>query len=273
MSRGNKAKTNDRAETAGRLAVISVPMELADESLGHVRDRLTHQRYEVLDVVVVLGPDRKYLGAADLRDVLSGDATAPLRSVMRPDWPRVSPTTDQEHAAEAATAAGVATVPVVAADGWLVGCLPAATLLSVLAREHREDLHRLTGILAEAAGARHALEDPPLKRVASRLPWLLVGLALSAAAAAVMAGYERALQANVMIAFFIPSLVYLTDAIGTQTEAIAVRGLSVRKRPLPGILLNETMTGSLIGLVLGTLALLGIWAAYADLRLAFGVGV
>ena len=56
---------------------------------------------------------------------------------------------------------------------------------------------------------------------------------------------------NLTLAFFIPSLVYLTDAIGTQTEAIAVRGLAVRQSPLSRLLLNELATGTLIGLALG----------------------
>ena len=78
----------------------------------------------------------------------------------------------------------------------------------------------MAGIMRDKAGARHALEDPPLRRVASRLPWLLAGLALSSVATAVMVRFETALQSNVMIAFFIPGLVYLTDAIGTRLRQL-----------------------------------------------------
>ena len=231
------------------------------------------QRHEALDLVVIVDRDRRYLGAADLRDVMVGDANTALLAIMKSDWPSVSPQTDQEHAAEAATKAGVGALPVVSADGLVRGCVPAVTLLSVLSREHHEDLHRLAGILRERSDAVHAIDARPLQRVIPRLPWLLVGLALSAVAALVMAGYEQALQANVTIAFFIPSLVYLTDAIGTQTETIAVRGLSVRQLPLPRLLLYEVAAGSLMGLVLGVFALFGVWVIFADFWVALGVGV
>jgi magnesium transporter len=46
-------------------------------------------------------------------------------------------------------------------------------------------------------------------------------------AADIVRFFERELQANVMIAFFIPGIVYLADAVGTQTEALIIRGLSV----------------------------------------------
>jgi magnesium transporter len=146
-------------------------------------------------------------------------------------------------------------------------------LLEVLAREHHEDVNRFVGILKDRADARHALEDPPLRRVTHRLPWLLVGLVMSASATAIMASYEATLKANVLIAFFIPALVYLTDAIGTQTEAIAVRGLSLRHRPLAYVLGWEMVTGAIIGLALGLLSILAVWIVFGDPIAGVGVGI
>jgi magnesium transporter len=229
--------------------------------------------YGLVELVIVADPNGRYLGVAEVRDVLSRPRDTPVAEILQAGWPRVTPDTGQEHAAEAATAAGVAALPVVSDDGEIHGCIPAAALLRVLGHAHRQDVHRLVGILHAGALARHALEDPPLRRARRRLPWLLVGLTLSALAAAVMAAYEQALQANVLIAVFIPSLVYLADAVGTQTEAIAVRGLSLRHRPLRELILNEVATGSLIGLGLAVPALFGVWAMVADLRIAIGVSL
>lgn len=234
---------------------------------------MREQRYDVLELVIVVDADGRYLGAADIRDVMAGDEAATLGSAIRPDWPFVTPETDQEKAAEAATSAGVAAVPVVGGDGKPIGCITAVALLDVLVREHREDVHRFVGILHRNSDARHALEDPPLHRVARRLPWLMVGLALSIPATALMAGFHRALETNLTVAFFIPALVYLTDAIGTQTEAIAVRGLSLGRKPLAFILANEAATGALIGLVLGLVAFLGVWAVFSDFYLGLAVGI
>jgi Mg/Co/Ni transporter MgtE len=102
---------------------------------------------------------------------------------------------------------------------------------------------------------------------------VVVGLGLSTFATLLMAGFEHALQANVVIAFFIPALVYLADAVGTQTEAVVVRGLSLEMRPLGPLLLGELGTGILIGLPLAVLAFLGIWVWFQDLNLASGVGI
>jgi Mg/Co/Ni transporter MgtE len=47
-----------------------------------------------------------------------------------------------------------------------------------------------------------------------------VGLLGALLAADIVGAYEQQLQANVMLAFFIPGIVYLADAVGTQTEAL-----------------------------------------------------
>jgi magnesium transporter len=183
----------------------------------------------------------------------------------------VSADTDQEHAASLALHHGVDALPVVDADGRAVGVMPAQALLQVLRREHVEDLHRLAGIEREAAQARHAIEDPPLRRARHRLPWLLVGLAGSALATAAMAAFESTLSATIAVAFFVPGIVYLADAIGTQTEAIAVRRLSLTRAGLAHLLAGELRTGMLLGAILGLASLPLVWLAFGEPRLAAAV--
>ncbi len=260
-------------ETAGRLALRRVPIMPGRATVGSVRQLIQSSDFEAIDLVLLTDAEGRYIGAVDLHRLIVSDDETELLQVVRDDWPTVPPEMDQEHAAEQAVSHAVTVLPVVAQDGCPIGLMPASVLIDVLGREHREDVHRMAGILRERAGARHALEDPPMSRVARRLPWLLVGLAMSSVATGVMAGFEQTLQSNVMIAFFIPALVYLTDAIGTQTEAIAVRGLSVRDEPLPQLLVSEIITGGAIGLLLGVVAFVSVWMTFGSLSVAAGVGI
>jgi magnesium transporter len=259
------------AETAANLAVARVPTFGARLSAADARALLQTTSFDAVDAVLVLDDEGRFAGAARLKDVLTAPDAIPLSSLALKDWPVVGPDIDQEHAAALAQSHGVTAIPVVAGDGRVLGLIPALALLETLAQEHHEDVHRLAGILRMRAKDRHALDDPPLSRAGHRLPWLLVGLALSTGATAMMAGFEHALKANIVISFFIPALVYLADAVGTQTEAIAVRGLSLRMRPLAPLLLGEVATGTLIGLPLALLAFFGIWFVFQDSRLAIGV--
>jgi magnesium transporter len=260
-------------ETAGRLAAAPFPNAVETERVHDILKHIASSSFGTTALVIVTDQEGNYRGAIEPVQLLKAQGTSRLAELLRTEWPTVAPEVDQEHAVSIAAKAQVAALPVVAIDGKPVGIIPPVTLLEVLAHEHREDIHRLVGILREQAGSRHALEDPPIRRAMSRLPWLMVGLVMSAGATAVMTGFERDLQANIAIAFFIPALVYITDAIGTQTEAIAIRGLSVHRRPLPRILLLEILTGGLIGGAIAVLAFLGIWFAFGSIELALGVAV
>lgn len=273
MRKTDNALPHGNPETAGHLATKNIPLFAPTTRVAMARASIRKARYDAVDLVIVSDDDGRYAGAIPLRTLVEAEEHSELSSILSKEWPTVSDSTDQEHALNTSLAASRVAVPVIDADGRAIGILTPQTLLDVLSREHREDVHRLVGILNERSDARHALEDPPLRRFARRLPWLLVGLALSSVATAVMASFERTLKTHVMIAFFIPALVYLTDAIGTQTEAMAVRGLSVRHRPLPALLLNELATGALIGLSLGVVTVLGILMTFGDWPIALSVGL
>jgi magnesium transporter len=112
-----------------------------------------------------------------------------------------------------------------------------------------------------------------MRRVRHRLPWLLAGLGGAALATAAMAGFESTLSTHIAVAFFVPGIVYLADAIGTQSEAVAVRGLSLTRAGIGHLLGGELRTGMAIGAMLGLVAFLPVWVAFGELRLAASVAI
>jgi magnesium transporter len=250
-----------------------VPLARGDETVVNVRRKLLSQGYSCVDLIIICTREGAYAGVADLREVLNAPANDKMSLHLLSGVPVVAPDMAQEQAAEAATNANLAALPVVDATGRPVGLIPSAAMLGVLSQERHEDAHRLAGILHRLPNVSEALDDPPMRRAGRRLPWLIVGTVLSAIVTATMAWFEDALRQNVRIALFIPAIVYLADAIGTQTEAIAVRGLSTRSHPLGRILRLEVIAGGLIGATLGSIAFLGIWAVFGSLDIASGVGL
>jgi magnesium transporter len=223
--------------------------------------------------VYVTDQEGRLLGVVRLPDLFSQPPERRLREVMVMQPPAVSPAEDQERVAELAIRHGLAEVPVVDTGGRLLGVVPPLALIDILRREHVEDIHRLAGILRENSHARDAIEAPPARRAHDRLPWLLVGLLGSMVATFIVSRFEDALKARVAVAFFVPGIVYLADAIGTQTEAIAVRGLSLSRAPLRTLLAGELDAGLLIGLTLGALTFPAVWFALGDLHLALAVAL
>lgn len=253
---------------SGHIAAL-VPRARPRDTADAVLSRLAEQPLESVELVLVTTDDGRLLGVVPIARLLTAGAR-PLEDVLQRDCPRVTPETDQEQAASLALQHGVDALAVVDVQGRALGVMPARALMQVLRREHVEDLHVLAGIQRETSKARHAIEDPPLRRVRHRLPWLLVGLGGSAVAAVAMTGFESTLQPHIAVAFFVPGIVYLADAIGTQSEAVAVRGLSLTRRGVRHLLSNELRMGMTIGAVLALVAFIPIWYLHGP-RLAGAV--
>jgi magnesium transporter len=262
------AHANRHGETAARYLIASVPRALPQDTAGQVRRRLATQAYESIEPICVTDEAGKLIGVLRVAELLLQPDERLVGELLRAPPAAVRADVDQERVASVALQHGIDAVPVIDHSGHLLGVVPSTALLHILRREHVEDLHRLAGIGREAAQAREAIESPPLRRARHRLPWLLLGLVGSVLATAVVASFEGDLQARVALAFFIPGLVYLADAIGTQTEAIAVRGLSLSHAKLARLIGGELRTGLLIGATLGLLVFPGVWLAFGDVRLA-----
>ena len=89
----------------------------------------------------------------------------------------------------------------------------------------------------------------------------------------VVSRFEHVLTRQIAVAFFIPAIVYLADAIGTQTETIVVQGLSSGHRDFGPLLRREVEAGLLIGLTLGVLLFPAILLGFGDVRLAAAVAI
>lgn len=259
------------AETAGQHLVTRVPLAQPSETVGTVVARLGERELDTVEAVFVVGDDGALVGAIRIADLLRAPKPQSIDELVDRSYPRVEVHHDQEHVAAAVLGCGATSAAVVDGRGRLLGAVPAIALLEILRHEHVEDLHVLAGIRREADQTRSALESPPTRRARHRLPWLLVGLAGSMLAAIVMARFEKVLESQLAVAFFVPAIVYLADAIGTQTEAIVVRGLSLNRLSLRQLLSAELRTGLLIGLTLAVLALPIIVVVFGDVRLAVSV--
>lgn len=94
--------------------------------------------------------------------------------------------------------------------------------------------------------------------IKERLPWLLLGLLGGLLATVLVSRFESILSSNISLAFFLPVIVYMSDAIGTQTENIYVRNLSKFKDNFFIYLFKEILVGLTFGLLFGVI--LGLFA-------------
>ncbi len=256
--------------TAADHATSRVPVVSPTERAGDVRHVLAGQHFDSASHIVVREDDR-FLGILTIEDLLAAPPDSTIESLMDRSAPFVAPGVDQEVAAWHAVRNEESALSVVDERGRFVGIIPPHRLIAVLLSEHEEDLTRLGGFVKSTTKFRATSEEPVQRRFWHRLPWLLLGLGGALLAADLVGGFERQLQLNVMLAFFIPSIVYLADAVGTQTETVVVRGLSVGVS-MSRMVWRELLAGLGIGVALASVAGPIVWWRWGDASLALTVG-
>jgi magnesium transporter len=268
--------TSDRVSKAhdvSNYVTPAVPTARPDDTVAGVIAGLPGRRFESVDSVYVVDDAQALVGVVPLAVILAAGHGEAVGALMRRNPPSVRSDLDREDAASLAIREDLAVVPVVDHRGRFIGAFPSRAIMGVLREEHLEDLHHMTGIWHHTLEAREALEAPPVRRARYRLPWLIVGLIGSLFATMLVAQFQRVLEAQIAVAFFIPAIVYLADAVGTQSEAVAIRGLSLTDAGLGQVLLGEIAAGVLMGLILALLAATFSVVVFGEPSLALAVGV
>lgn len=96
--------------------------------------------------------------------------------------------------------------------------------------------------------------------IKERLPWLIVGLLGGIIVTILVSKFDSILSQNISLAFFLPVIVYMSDAIGTQTENIYVRNLAKFRDNFFQYFIKELMVGISFGIIFGSL--LGLFAKF-----------
>lgn len=108
-----------------------------------------------------------------------------------------------------------------------------------------------------------------------RTPSLVIGLLLGLLLSFVTSRFEQVLSQQIALAFFIPFVVYMASAIGTQTQSIYTRDLKTGKANFKTYLFKESVIGIILGSVFGivTAFLVFFWFHSNNLAMAIGLSL
>lgn len=213
-----------------------VPIAREEDTIGDIRRAFGGaQGLETINYIYVLDGEGKLAGIASIKDVFRRPEHVKAGEICkRTSLVTIHPEVDQEHAAYLALKHNIKALPVVDRERRFLGVLPSDAILAILHREMHEDTLHKIGIHHHGAHHEHMLESaeriPIFPSFLHRLPWLAVGLFGGLAVANVVDAFEATLEKNLILAAFIPLVVYMGDAVGTQMEALIIRDLAVENR-------------------------------------------
>ncbi|MHC4715389.1 MAG: magnesium transporter [Planctomycetota bacterium] len=244
-------------DSIGRLMT---PEYVAVRANWTIRQVLEHIRQvapekETLNMLFVVDEAGKLVDQVRLEDLVLADPDDTVGEILEHNPVYLVADEDREEAVEVFKKYDEVALPVVDADGVLVGIVTHDDVMDVQEEEDTEDFHKMAAVAA--------LEEPYFattgaEMLRKRLPWL--GLLFAAEILTVLAltGFEQSLESFALIVLFMPLINATAGNAGAQMAGLVIRGLAVHEMK-PGdwlrILGRELALGATMGATLGVMGL------------------
>ncbi len=196
--------------------------------------------------------DGTFYGAMELKDLIIAREDTPLEDLIVTSYPFVYARETVEDCIEELKDYAEDSIPVLGEDNRLLGVITARDLVEVVDEELGEDYARLAGL-----SEQEDLQEPLLRSLRKRIPWLMVLLVLSLIVSGVVTVFEPVMQSLTLIACFQSLILGMAGNVGTQSLAVTIRVLMDEELSARGqaqLVFKELRVGLLNGGVLGSLS-------------------
>ena len=223
-----------------------------------LRERVQEERTEDIAYLYVTNREQRLVGIVSLRDLVFRRAERPMSEILNRDVKFVRVTDDQEELARKFEHYHYLGLPVLDADGRLVGVVRASDALEVARKEATEDMQLMVGLSGEERA-----QTPWHQSIRWRLPWLYVNLATAFLAAFVVGLFEDTIAKWTALAIFLPIVAGQGGNAGMQTLTVIIRDMALGEMTVGDgrrALVKEIILGLLNGLAIGlVVGLIGWW--------------
>lgn len=260
-------------ETAGGMMDPQVVSLAIDLTVGEAIAVLRRIPRQALYYLYVTDREGVLIGVVHMRDLLLAASDERIEPYVQRQVTSVPATMDREEVAGVMLQRRYIALPVIDAEGRLLGVVKHDEVLDTVQEEAFEDLQKMVG----AGGDESALSPLPtvIKR---RLPWLYVNLLTAFLAAGVVGLFEGIIARVTALAVLLPIVSGQGGNCGAQSLAVVMRGLALREI-LPGtgwrIVVKELLGGLFNGLAVAvvTAVAVGIWGHSSGLALVIGLSM
>ncbi|GAF11860.1 Mg/Co/Ni transporter MgtE [Bacillus sp. JCM 19046] len=226
---------------------------------------------ETIYYLYVIDQQQRLAGVVSLRDLIISTPEMTVEDIMSTQVVSVNEDEDQEDVARLIKEYDFLAVPVVTPDKRLVGIITVDDVIDVLEEETTEDFDEFS-----ASRGATDLSLTAYTAAKKRAPWLIILMFFGLVTANIIGIFENTLEQVVLLAAFMPLIMGTAGNTGTQSLAVAVRGLATGSFERGGVwktVKRELGTGVMLGVICMLVLMAIIYTFYDnDFTLAFIVG-
>lgn len=196
-----------------------------------------------------------FYGTIDLKELIIARSDKPLEELIYTTFPYVYDNESISDNIERLRGYSEDLIPVLSADSnEILGVITSKDIIEIVDAERGDDYAKLAALTSEEEA-----EEPVLKSMKKRIPWLITLLFLGLAVSAVVGLFEGVVRELPLIVSFQSLILGMAGNVGTQSLAVTVRALggeemSIKKQI--GLIFKETRVALVNGFLIGVFSLL-----------------
>lgn len=219
-------KKNYPLESVGRKIIKQIPLCRQNDTILDVKKMLFSgiNDLETINYIYVIDSKKKLIGVFSIKEIFRRSEETLIKEIMEKDLVVIRPYADQEKVVILALKHNLKAVPAIGKKGEFLGVVPSDIILDILHSENVEDFLKMAGINSPL---QKILKGSAFYLFKVRIPWLVFGLFGGIIGASVITYFEGPLQTNFILASFIPLILYMSGAVGNQTEILLIRNMAI----------------------------------------------
>ncbi len=227
-------------------------------------------KYDSVDYIYAIDNNDNLVGMFYIQELFNNPKNTPIKKFLQKSVVTISLETELEKVAHLALKHNLKQIPVVKSKK-LIGVVSSREITLTINEALRKDIFHFAGIHKSHLDFENSLEIPLFKAVKDRLPWLIVGFIGAIFIAFYIGLFEETIAKYLIIASFVPTVIYLSGALGTQIQTVFVRDLAIlgKELNLKIYFLKQMVIGFLIALIFGVLMFFSISLLYGMPNIAF----
>ncbi len=216
---------------------------------------------------------RRLIGIVSAKDLMTTDDGVQIKDLMETEIISVGTHTDKEDVAQLFTRYDFLAIPVLDAEGLMVGIVTFDDAMDVMVEEATEDITKMAAI---NPSEKTYFETSVFAHAKNRIPWLLILMFTSIITGTIITKYENAFAAIPLLVSFIPMLMDTGGNCGSQSSTLIIRGIAlsqIRFQDIFRVVFKEFRISLIVGSVLAFTNGVRIMIQYDDPALALVIAL
>lgn len=198
------------------------PQDTVEEAFEHIRKY--GRDSETLNVIYIVNFEWKLVDDIRIKELILASPHQRIEELMDNRFVALNAMDDQETAIKIFSDYDRVALPVVNAEGVLIGIVSVDDIMDVVEEESTEDFHKFGAF-------KDAIADPLTARVLllykNRIVWLVLLVFMNVFSGAALSSFEHVIQSVVSLVFFLPLLIDSGGNAGSQSATLMIRSLAI----------------------------------------------